>query len=100
MAVQVSPFEQFVKFGTDAWRSAAQHWLDFASKSFTGVYLLLESLTFVEVALDVPPEIGVWGTQAAVGGLVADGQRFWFAGLVCGVLAGGMRLVGGDGNGM
>lgn len=63
------------------------------------MYLLLESLTFVEVALDVPPEIGVWGTQAAVGGLVADGQRFWFAGLVCGVLAGGMRLVDGDGSG-
>ena len=65
--------------------------MDFASRSFTGMYMLLESLTFAEVALGVP----VFGTREQVAGMVVDGQRFWFAGLVCAVVAGGVRVARG-----
>ncbi|KAL2162100.1 hypothetical protein VTH06DRAFT_7885 [Thermothelomyces fergusii] len=70
---------------------AAEQWLDFGSKSFTGMYLLLESAVFVEAVLDVPG-LRVWGSPEAVARLVLDGQRLWFAGLVCGILAAAVRL--------
>ncbi|AEO58939.1 hypothetical protein MYCTH_2306713 [Thermothelomyces thermophilus ATCC 42464] len=68
-----------------------EKWLDFGSKSFTGMYLLLESAVFVEAVLDVPG-LRVWDSPEAVVRLVLDGQRFWFAGLVCGILAAAVRL--------
>ncbi|KAL2176223.1 uncharacterized protein P884DRAFT_285968 [Thermothelomyces heterothallicus CBS 202.75] len=68
-----------------------EKWLDFGSKSFTGMYLLLESAVFVEAVLDVPG-LRVWDSPEAVARLVLDGQRFWFAGLVCGILASAVRL--------
>jgi hypothetical protein len=70
--------------------------MDFGSKAFTGMYLLLESLTFVDVAVDVPG-LGIWGSQEQVRGLVLDGQRFWFLGLVCGTVCGVVRLSRGEG---
>ncbi|KAK3900892.1 peroxisomal biogenesis factor 11 [Staphylotrichum tortipilum] len=69
----------------------AEQWMDFGSKAFTGVYMLLESLVFVDVALDVPG-LAVWGSQERGAQLVVDGQRFWFLGLVCAVVRAGLRL--------
>ncbi|KAK4042342.1 hypothetical protein C8A01DRAFT_33545 [Parachaetomium inaequale] len=74
------------------WPDRLQQWLDFGSKAFTGMYLLLESLVFIEVVLDAPG-LGVWASREVVVGLVVDGQRFWFAGLVCGVLGGVVKLM-------
>jgi hypothetical protein len=73
-----------------------ERWMDFGSKAFTGMYLLLESLTFVDVTVDVPG-LGMWGSQEQVRGLVLDGQRFWFLGLVCGIICGVAKLSRGDG---
>ncbi|KAL2261081.1 hypothetical protein VTK26DRAFT_4716 [Humicola hyalothermophila] len=70
--------------------SAALKWLDVASRSFNGMYLLLESATFLE-ALDVPG-LGVWGDDAAAV-LAVEAQRFWFFSLACAVVAAGGRLV-------
>ncbi|KXX77266.1 hypothetical protein MMYC01_208380 [Madurella mycetomatis] len=69
--------------------AALQRHLDVAAKSFTGMYLLLESATFPE-ALDVPG-LSVWGQERA-GRLNVEAQRFWFLGLVCAVLGGGLRV--------
>ncbi|KAK3303360.1 uncharacterized protein B0T15DRAFT_504591 [Chaetomium strumarium] len=66
-----------------------ERWMDFGAKSFTGMYLLLESLTVAE-SLAVPG-LSLWGEQRAAE-LAMDGQRFWFVGLVCGLLAGVLRL--------
>ncbi|KAL2197897.1 hypothetical protein P885DRAFT_76605 [Corynascus similis CBS 632.67] len=68
-----------------------EKWLDFGNKSFTGMYLLLESAVFVEAVLDVPG-LRVWPSPEAVAALVVDGQRFWFAGLVCGIVGAMVRL--------
>ncbi|KAK4237682.1 peroxisomal biogenesis factor 11 [Achaetomium macrosporum] len=76
------------------WAPRVERWMDFGAKSFTGMYLLLESMTFVE-SLAVPG-LSVWGEQRAAE-LAMDGQRFWFVGLVCGILAGGLRLAGREG---
>jgi hypothetical protein len=67
--------------------------MDFGAKSFTGMYLLLESLTFAE-SLAVPG-LSLWGEQRAAE-LAMDGQKFWFVGLVCGLLAGVLRLTAGE----
>ena len=81
--------------------------MDFGGKMFTGMYLLLESMVFVEVVLEVPG-LGVWaGSPDRVAGFVVDGQRFWFLGLVCGVVGAVVKLgrsqgevkVEGKGNG-
>jgi hypothetical protein len=59
---------------------------------FTGMYLLLESMVFAEVVLEVPG-LGVWaGSPDRVAGFVVDGQRFWFLGLVCGVVGAVVKL--------
>ncbi|KAK4249391.1 hypothetical protein C7999DRAFT_12764 [Corynascus novoguineensis] len=71
--------------------AVVEKWLDFGNKSFTGMYLLLESAVFVEVVLDVPG-LRVWPSPEAVAALVVDGQRFWFAGLVCGIIGAMVRL--------
>jgi len=55
------------------------------------MYLLLESAVFVEAVLDVPG-LRVWPSPEAVAALVIDGQRFWFAGLVCGIVGAMVRL--------
>ncbi|KAL2119680.1 hypothetical protein VTJ04DRAFT_6641 [Mycothermus thermophilus] len=71
----------------------AQLWADLFAKLFTGMYLLLESAVFVEVVLDVPPAFGVWGSQDGVREVVLQGQRFWFLGLVGGVVSGGLKVL-------
>ncbi|KAL2266169.1 hypothetical protein VTJ83DRAFT_5521 [Remersonia thermophila] len=76
-------------------RETAQLWADLGAKMFMGIYLLLESAVFVEVVLGVPFEVGVWGSRERVGELVMDGQRFWFGGLVCGVVVGILKLCQG-----
>ncbi|KAK4108005.1 hypothetical protein N656DRAFT_772218 [Canariomyces notabilis] len=67
-----------------------ERYLDAAAKSFTGMYYLLESATFPE-ALDIPG-LSVWGEERARL-LAVEAQRFWFLGLVCAVLAGGLRAL-------
>jgi hypothetical protein len=54
------------------------------------MYYLLESATFPE-ALDIPG-LSVWGEERARL-LAVEAQRFWFLGLVCAVLAGGLRVL-------
>ncbi|KAK4103270.1 hypothetical protein N658DRAFT_494600 [Parathielavia hyrcaniae] len=74
-----------------------ERWTDFGSKAFTGIYLVLESLTFVDVAVAVPG-LGLFGSQEQVRATVLDGQRFWFLGLVCGILCALAKLGRGEGN--
>ena len=70
-----------------------EKWLDVSAKSFNGMYLLLETMTFPD-ALGVEG-LGIWGGE--VGGmLVVEAQRFWLFALVCGVGAGGVRLWNGS----
>ncbi|KAK3292646.1 uncharacterized protein B0H64DRAFT_467955 [Chaetomium fimeti] len=78
--------------GSSNWARRAAGWADFGGRAFTGMYLLLESAVFVEAVLDVPG-LRVWGSEEVVRGLVVDGQRFWFAGLVCGIVGAVVRLV-------
>ncbi|KAK4127281.1 hypothetical protein N657DRAFT_566720 [Parathielavia appendiculata] len=73
-----------------------ERWMDFGSKAFTSIYLLLESLTFVDVAVDIPG-LGLLGSQEQVRAVVLDGQRFWFLGLVCGILCALAKLGKGEG---
>ncbi len=56
------------------------------------MYMLLEALTFPHVALDLPPEVGMWATAEGVREAVVDGQRFWFLGLVFAVVVGVLRV--------
>ncbi|KAH6842929.1 hypothetical protein B0I37DRAFT_436895 [Chaetomium sp. MPI-CAGE-AT-0009] len=87
--------------GSSSWARRAAGWADFGARAFTGMYLLLESLVFVEVVLDVPG-LGVWSSAEVVRGMVVDGQRFWFVGLVCGIVGAVVRLGGkerGEGRG-
>ncbi|KAK3350072.1 hypothetical protein B0T25DRAFT_549720 [Lasiosphaeria hispida] len=69
-------------------------WLDVSSRSFNGMYLLLETATFPE-ALGVDG-LGVWGAETAAV-LQVEGQRLWFFALVCAIGAGVMRVRRGEG---
>ncbi|KAK0708294.1 hypothetical protein B0H67DRAFT_556811 [Lasiosphaeris hirsuta] len=69
-------------------------WLDISSRSFNGMYLLLETATFPE-ALGVDG-LSVWGREMA-GVLQVEGQRLWFFALVCAVGAGVVRVRRGGG---
>lgn len=65
-------------------------WLDIMSKSFNGMYNLFEALGFF-AALGVPG-LDPWGAEVNRF-LHVEGQRFWLFALVCGVVAGVVRLV-------
>ncbi|KAM7185962.1 hypothetical protein V8F33_012089 [Rhypophila sp. PSN 637] len=85
-----------------------QIYLAIFSSSFSGIYLLLETLHFPEVLLaaaaapsassshdDVVGErqlTTLWGPDLART-LHVEGQRFWFFALVCGVAAGVVKLI-------
>ncbi|KAI0517974.1 peroxisomal biogenesis factor 11-domain-containing protein [Xylaria bambusicola] len=64
-------------------------WIDVFGRSFNGMYLLLEASTILDVQrID---GLAVWGPELEP--LVAvEGQRFWLFSLVCGVLAGLLRI--------
>lgn len=68
----------------------AEAWLDIFGRTFNGMYLLLESLCLVD-ALQVPG-FSLWGAQWFPV-LFAEGQRFWFFGLACGVASGLVKIV-------
>ncbi|KAK3316284.1 peroxisomal biogenesis factor 11-domain-containing protein [Apodospora peruviana] len=76
-------------------KKSVETWLDISSRSFNGLYLLLETAHFPEaLAVD---GFRVWGAETAKW-LHVEGQRFWFFALVCGVGAGLVRLVALYGN--
>ncbi|KAK3401968.1 peroxisomal biogenesis factor 11-domain-containing protein [Sordaria brevicollis] len=64
-------------------------WLDISAKSFNGMYLLFETLVFFS-AVDLN-KLSPFSRETEEF-LNVEGQRFWFFALVCGVLAGVVRL--------
>ncbi len=72
-------------------RAAVEAYLDILSRSFNGMYLLLETLGLPD-ALAVPG-LELWGSAGAAR-LHLEGQRFWFLALLCAVPAGVARLLG------
>ncbi|KAI1766928.1 peroxisomal biogenesis factor 11 [Hypoxylon sp. FL1150] len=58
-------------------------WLDMSSKTFNGLYFLLEATTTVD-ALAVPG-LRVWAPEQERR-VATEAQRFWLFGLVCGLL--------------
>lgn len=64
-------------------------WLDIFSRTFNGMYLLLETLTLLD-ALRLPG-FSLWGA-AWFTVLHVEGQRFWFLALVCGLLSGLLKM--------
>lgn len=71
-------------------RPPSEAWLDIFSRTFNGMYLLLETLTLVD-ALQLPG-LPLWGAARA-GRLHVEGQRFWFLALLCGAAAGLLKVV-------
>ncbi|KAF3761604.1 hypothetical protein M406DRAFT_323933 [Cryphonectria parasitica EP155] len=65
-------------------------WLDIFSRTFNGMYLLLETLTLVD-ALELPG-LRLWGLHWTTV-LHVEGQRFWFFSLLCGLTAGLVKVV-------
>ncbi len=64
-------------------------WLDILGRSFNGMYLILETLTLLDVM--AVPGFGLLGADLTP--LVnVEAQRFWFLALVCGVAAGSLRV--------
>ncbi|KAI3333836.1 hypothetical protein F4824DRAFT_234865 [Ustulina deusta] len=65
-------------------------WIDVFGRTFNGMYLLLEVSTLADAQkID---GLAVWGPELE-GSVAVEGQRFWLFSLVCGVLAGLVRLV-------
>ncbi|KAI1116513.1 hypothetical protein F5Y14DRAFT_67484 [Nemania sp. NC0429] len=65
-------------------------WLDVLGRTFNGMYLLLEASTIVDAQR--VDGLAPWGPEAEAA-LAVEGQRFWLFSLVCGVLAGLVRVV-------
>lgn len=65
-------------------------WLDIFSRTFNGMYLLLEALTFID-ALSLPG-LSIFGSHWFPI-LHVEAQRFWLFALVCGILSGLLKLV-------
>ncbi|KAJ9151416.1 hypothetical protein NKR23_g3105 [Pleurostoma richardsiae] len=66
----------------------AEVWLDILSRSFNGMYLLLETVT-------LPDALGIDGLRpwgALAGPLFVESQRFWFLALACSALSGAVKL--------
>lgn len=64
-------------------RAPVEAWLDIFSRTFNGMYLLLEALTLLD-ALALPGGFSLFG-RAWTALLHIEGQRFWFFALVCGI---------------
>ncbi|KAI0183568.1 AoPex11B [Xylaria flabelliformis] len=64
-------------------------WLDVFGRTFNGMYLLLEATTIVDV--QGIPGFTIWGPELERT-VAVEGQRFWLFSLVCGVLAGLVRI--------
>ncbi|KAJ4393592.1 NADH dehydrogenase [ubiquinone] flavoprotein 1, mitochondrial [Gnomoniopsis smithogilvyi] len=65
-------------------------WLDIFSRTFNGMYLLLEALTLID-ALALPG-LSLFGSHWFPI-LHVEAQRFWFFALVCGLFSGLLKLV-------
>ncbi|KAK0709631.1 peroxisomal biogenesis factor 11-domain-containing protein [Lasiosphaeria miniovina] len=85
-------YTSFVASPAGKTAKSLETWLAISSRSFNGMYLLLESLTFIE-GLGVEGLDGPWGTERAAM-LRVEANRFWFFSLLCGIIVGGLRLVG------
>lgn len=70
--------------------SGLEVWLDISSRTFNGMYLLLESATIPD-ALAVP-HLRVFGPELA-GVLAFEAQRFWLLALVCSAASGGLKVL-------
>lgn len=64
-------------------RAPVEAWLDIFSRTFNGMYLLLEALTLLD-ALALPGGFSLVGREWA-SLLHVEGQRFWLFALVCGI---------------
>ncbi|KAJ4414505.1 NADH dehydrogenase [ubiquinone] flavoprotein 1, mitochondrial [Gnomoniopsis sp. IMI 355080] len=71
-------------------RIPAEAWLDIFSRTFNGMYLLLEALTLLD-ALSLPG-LSLFGSHWFPI-LHVEAQRFWFFALVCDLLSGLLKLV-------
>lgn len=65
-------------------------WLDIFSRTFNGMYLLLEALTLID-ALSLP-DLSLFGSHWFPI-LHVEAQRFWLFALVCGLCSGLLKLV-------
>lgn len=65
-------------------------WLDIFSRTFNGMYLLLEALTLID-ALSLP-DLSLFGSHWFPL-LHVEAQRFWLFALVCGLCSGLLKLV-------
>ncbi|KAK4453939.1 peroxisomal biogenesis factor 11-domain-containing protein [Podospora aff. communis PSN243] len=82
---RVSRFLESFAGAWKVWSEGATGWegrLDVGAKSFNGMYLLLETATFLD-ALGVEG-LSIWGAEVEKV-LVVEAQRFWLFALVCGV---------------
>ncbi|KAI2633418.1 peroxisomal biogenesis factor 11 [Xylaria nigripes] len=66
-------------------------WLDIFTRTFMGMYLLIEVTTTVD-ALGIDG-LAFWGPEKARS-INIEAQRFWLFSLVCGALAGLVRVIG------
>ncbi|KAK3381480.1 peroxisomal biogenesis factor 11 [Podospora didyma] len=68
-------------------------WLMISARSFNGMYLLLESATFVDTiaAGAGAGGFGIWGQEGARV-LMVEANRFWFVSLLCAAAAAVVRL--------
>ncbi|KAI1366433.1 peroxisomal biogenesis factor 11-domain-containing protein [Xylaria arbuscula] len=82
--IRTSTPENKSRFG-----ATAPLWIDVFGRTFNGMYLLLEASALLDVQRI--PGLSIWGPELEP--LVAvEGQQFWLFSLVCGVVAGLMRL--------
>ncbi|GAW26364.1 putative ex11b-like protein [Rosellinia necatrix] len=70
-------------------RETAAVWVDVLGRTFNGMYLLLEASTIADAQR--VPGLALWG-PAREPTVAVEGQRFWLLSLVCGVLAGCLRI--------
>jgi F0F1-type ATP synthase assembly protein I len=88
LAVSSAPEVSEAQSAASKVSSPAELWLDLLSRTFNGMYLLLESSTIVE-SFSIPG-FTVWGASAPA--VNVEAQRFWFLSLVCGIMAAVVRL--------
>jgi hypothetical protein len=64
-------------------------WFEILSRSFNGMYLLLESITLID-AMAIPDHAPL-GSQLEAR-ITFEAQRFWFLSLACGIVAGVLKM--------
>ncbi|KAI0553251.1 NADH-ubiquinone oxidoreductase [Xylaria curta] len=77
------------KDGGNKGRENIALWIDVFGRTFNGMYLLLEASTIVDV--QGIPGFAIYGPELERA-VAVEGQRFWLFSLVCGVLAGLVRI--------